>query len=326
MPPDPARPAPHQELELDRAYQLHRAMVRRALAQLGVEPSALEDATQDVFVVLVRRIADFDRSRSWTNWLWGIAKGVASGYRRSRTRRRRLEHALPEPDAAAGPEEALVRRRAAQTLEAFLATLDADRCAVFVLAEIEGCTGPEIAARLGVNLNTAYARLRAARERFDRAVGGVGPKVASWWLVPQRFAIGHVAATLAIAPVLAGALVEVDGRTLAAPAPAIARSMPASSPARSIAIAPVAAFEEEVVVVDDPDPPRRSTRRSRPARRDPEPETQPEPQASESSPDAPLIEFVAPPRAEPRTAARACPLVTVRASFVDRLERLERDL
>ena len=168
MTPDPAHCAPTDEL--DRAYQRHRAMVRRALAQLGVAPAALDDATQDVFVVLVRRIAEFDRSRSWTNWLWGIAKGVAAGYRRSDARRRRLASVLPAPEGDASPDDALARRRAAQTLEAFLATLDAERCAVFVLAEIEGMSAPEIGAALGLNVNTVYSRLRLARRKFERGL------------------------------------------------------------------------------------------------------------------------------------------------------------
>jgi RNA polymerase sigma-70 factor (ECF subfamily) len=320
MPPDPACPAPLDEL--DRAFERHRAMVRRALAQLGVEPSALEDATQDVFVVLVRRIADFDRSRSWTNWLWGIAKGVAAGYRRSHARRRRLAHALPEPEGGVSPDEALARRRAAQTLESFLATLDAERCAVFVLSEIEGCSGPEIAARLGVNLNTAYARLRAARARFDRALGRARPSVASWWLMPQRFVIGHIAASLVIAPVVARA--PADSADEPAPAESALRieEVPprAPSPARSIGVAPPPVAEEEIVLVDEPEPPRRVSRRSRPAR------AEPQPQPPVVAVDAPLIEFVAPSRVELRLPVRPSPLVTVRASFVDRLQRLERDL
>jgi len=41
---------------------------------------------------------------------------------------------------------------------------------VFFLSDIEGLTAPEIAAALGVKLNTVYGRLRLARKRFEKVV------------------------------------------------------------------------------------------------------------------------------------------------------------
>jgi RNA polymerase sigma-70 factor (ECF subfamily) len=52
---------------------------------------------------------------------------------------------------------------------ALLDRLDPDKREVFVLAQMEQMTVPEIAACLGVNVNTVYARLRAARKEFDAA-------------------------------------------------------------------------------------------------------------------------------------------------------------
>ena len=151
-------------------YREHAVMVRRALRQLGVPPGSLDDAVQDVFVVLHRRIDDWQRDRSLKNWLWGIARGVASGYRRSQRRRDRLQAALPSPDGPGLPERGVARHQAGAILDDFLGSLDADKCAVFVLSEIEGRRGPEIAEILDVNLNTVYARLRAARKRFEAAM------------------------------------------------------------------------------------------------------------------------------------------------------------
>jgi RNA polymerase sigma-70 factor (ECF subfamily) len=158
--------------DFGRMYAAYGPVVQRALRQLGVDPGQIDDAAQDVFVVLHRRLRDYDAGRSLTNWLWGIAKGVASTYRRSARRRQRLHEALPltpssEPRTL---DDHVAHRQATRVLQDFLASLDADKCAVFVLAEVEGCTGPEIAERLSVNLNTVYARLRAARRHFDDAV------------------------------------------------------------------------------------------------------------------------------------------------------------
>lgn len=154
----------------DALYRQHAPMVRRALRQLGVPPAGLEDATQDVFVVLHRRLHDYDRGRSLTNWLWGIARGVASSHRRSERRRARLHDALPRPAGHDPLDRGIARRQASSILDQFLGSLDADKCAVFVLSELEGRRGPEIARMLEVNVNTVYARLRAARKRFDVAM------------------------------------------------------------------------------------------------------------------------------------------------------------
>lgn len=203
-------------------YRQHAGLVRRALRQLGVPPASLDDAVQDVFVVLHRRIDDYERDRSLTNWLWGIARGVASGYRRGQRRRDRLHAVLPAPEGAALPEGGVARREAADILDQFLSSLDADKCAVFVLSELEGRRGPEIAEQLQVNLNTVYARLRAARQRFDDAMAdhrapARRPMFAAWlsWAWPAW--LGKPAAVVGAAAVAA---VVVTGASAPAPRPA----------------------------------------------------------------------------------------------------------
>ncbi|MCH9682864.1 MAG: sigma-70 family RNA polymerase sigma factor [Deltaproteobacteria bacterium] len=192
-------------------YRQHTGMVRRALRQLGVPGAHLDDAVQDVFVVLHRRIDDFQRERSLKNWLWGIARGVASGYRRSAFRRERLHAALPAPSGPDPLDWGVARQQANDVLDQFLGSLDADKCAVFVLSEIEGRRGPEIAALLDVNLNTVYARLRAARKRFDEAMANhhtsaSRPLFAAWlpwsWPVWSKpvMAVGAVAALVIVPP------------------------------------------------------------------------------------------------------------------------------
>lgn len=192
-------------------YQQHAGLVRRALRQLGVAPASLDDAVQDVFVVLHRRIGEYERDRSLKNWLWGIARGVASGYRRSERRRDRLHAALPAPEGPGLPERGVARREAADILDEFLGSLDADKCAVFVLSELEGRRGPEIAEQLQVNLNTVYARLRAARQRFDAAMvdhrqPDRRPLFAAWlgwawpaWLGKPAAAVGVAAIATVVA-------------------------------------------------------------------------------------------------------------------------------
>ena len=195
--------------ELDRIVRDYSAMVQGALRQLGVEPSQLEDASQEVFLVLARRFAEYDAERSLASWLWGIARGVASTQRRSNRRRTRLSSSFAAQPAAESttPDDIIARGQARDMLRAFLDSLDEDKCAVFVLSEIEGCSGPEIAARLDANLNTVYARLRAARRRFDDAVEQRrrGIAAASAWC-GLRWGMPKVA-TASLSTVLAAAVV-----------------------------------------------------------------------------------------------------------------------
>lgn len=155
--------------DLATAFAAHHAFVRDRLRGLGVAASDVDDATQDVFVVLVRRIADYDPHRPIRHWLAGMARRVARRYRdRGRTNVIPLDRGRAEADVDL--DRALLRSEARDVLDAFLSRLDRDRWAVFVLAEIEGLRGTEIAAELDVNLNTVYARLKSARTELERAL------------------------------------------------------------------------------------------------------------------------------------------------------------
>ena len=149
----------------------HVPVVRRALRRLGVPPESLDDAVQDVFTVVVRRDRDFARDRSLVNWLWGIARGVASTHRRSHRRRARLLEALATVPVESSPlDDALVRADATARIAAFVDGLPKHLREVFVLAFLHGYSGPEIAERVGTTLNTVYAQIRVARLRFEAEV------------------------------------------------------------------------------------------------------------------------------------------------------------
>jgi RNA polymerase sigma-70 factor (ECF subfamily) len=149
--------------------QYFRAMWR-TLRRLGVAKAQLDDAAQDVFVVVHRRLAEFD-GRSLRGWLYAIAVRVASDYRRSARHLNALPLAETIRDPAPDPERASELGESVELLHAVLAALDEPKRTVFVLGELEELSAPEMAEVLGVNLNTVYSRLRAARSEFETALG-----------------------------------------------------------------------------------------------------------------------------------------------------------
>jgi RNA polymerase sigma-70 factor (ECF subfamily) len=169
---------PDERTRLSAIYSEHFEFVWRSLRRLGAPEHALEDATQDVFLVAARRLDEFEGRSSIRTWLFGIAMRVVRTQRRTAWRHQRKVDAL----AAAVPEEPgdpIERRDAQRLLLALLGELDDDKRAVYVLAELEGMTVVEIAEGLGANVNTIYTRLRAARQQLHAAaakqLGGANP-------------------------------------------------------------------------------------------------------------------------------------------------------
>lgn len=156
--------------EFARLYHRHHGFVWRILRRMGVPPAALDDATQEVFVVVHRRRDSLRSDVAVRSWLFGIARRVASDVHRGQRRLRRKLEALPSPPDAPLLDDALARGEAAAFVSAFLDRLDEGHRVVFVLSDVEGLTAPEVSAALDLNVNTVYSRLRKARLEFERAV------------------------------------------------------------------------------------------------------------------------------------------------------------
>jgi len=157
----------------DEVYDAHFDFVWRNLRRLGVAPAGLWDAAQEVFVVVHRRLADYEARGALRSWLYSIVVRVARQVRRSARRKPSFgsEDSADLPDAVeARPDRRAEHNEALGHLMALLETLDENKREAFVLAELEGLTAPEIAAILQVNLNTIYSRIRAARQELEAAV------------------------------------------------------------------------------------------------------------------------------------------------------------
>jgi RNA polymerase sigma-70 factor (ECF subfamily) len=164
-----SRSASAERPTLAAVYGAHFRYVWRCLRSLGVRDAQLDDALQDVFVVVQRKLDDFDGGAELRTWLYAIALRIARKYRERAQRDPLpldLEPELPSPDvegAATQHERLALARRA-------LETLSDDQREVFVLARVEQMSAPEIVEVVGIPLNTVYSRLRAARLAFEAEV------------------------------------------------------------------------------------------------------------------------------------------------------------
>jgi RNA polymerase sigma-70 factor (ECF subfamily) len=158
-------------LTLAEVYEAQFDFVWRSARRLGVGTLHVDDVVQEVFLVVHRRLCEFEGRSSLRTWLFGITRRVVGDHRRSARRKPAEPLGSIEPaDLGPGADVRMSREQDARLLHSILDELDEEKREVFVLAELEQMSGPEIADALDVNLNTVYARLRAARAAFEQAV------------------------------------------------------------------------------------------------------------------------------------------------------------
>ncbi len=176
-PPAPARGAAPPVPTFAQVYAAHSTFVWRSLRRLGVPAADVEDAAQETFVVIHRRLAEFEHRSSVKTWVFGICLRVASDWRkRAHLKRETTFDEAPVQRTQSGdlPTAAIARRQARQKLDRALDALDEDKRAVFVLFELEQLPMQEVADTVGCPAQTAYARLYAAR------------KIIAQWVAQQQ--------------------------------------------------------------------------------------------------------------------------------------------
>lgn len=161
--------------EFEAIYREHFRFAWRSVRRLGIEGASVDDVVQEVFLVVHRRMGDFEGRSSTKTWLYGIIRRVIADHRRTLRRKPAWSEDAPGQldsirDTAKAPDASAEQAEQVRLLYRLLDTLDEEKREVFILAELEGMTMAEIAEALDVNPNTVSSRLRAARQRFEAAL------------------------------------------------------------------------------------------------------------------------------------------------------------
>lgn len=154
-------------LDVATVFKQHHGFVWRVLAHMGVFAAEQEDAMQEVFMVVHRRLGEYREQDKIRAWLYAICARVSRDYRRRFARRReQLSDTLPDSTQAASQTTDVANRQALVVAKRLLETLPEKQRAVFLLFEVEQMPMTEVAIAVSCPLPTAYARLRKARERL----------------------------------------------------------------------------------------------------------------------------------------------------------------
>ena len=151
--------------------------VFRVLRHLGVPDDQLQDAAQEVFLVILRRLHSFEGRSELTTWIYGICRNMALRSRHAARAARARELVTGEPPEGAAAEtqtSSVQRRQALARLYAALQELQEPTRMVFVLFEIQRLPMAEVAAVMGCTRSTAYSRLYAARAHVEDALARAG--------------------------------------------------------------------------------------------------------------------------------------------------------
>jgi RNA polymerase sigma-70 factor, ECF subfamily len=154
-------------LSFEELYEQYFRFAWRALRHLGVPPASLEDAAQELWMVVHRRLGSFEQRSGPRTWLFGIALNIARNQRRGERRSPQMQP-LPEHVVSARPDAEGLRagQEAWTKIQSFLQTLDEQRRAVFVSSLLEQMSAAETAEATGLDPATVYHLVRRLRRSF----------------------------------------------------------------------------------------------------------------------------------------------------------------
>ncbi len=156
-------------------YKQYFDFVWSSARHLGAARDAIDDVVQDVFIVIHAKLATLRHPEALRSWIYGIVRRTVSDYRRSSRARDAAGARLGAEiksirPSQPSPLDMAERNAELDLLESVLADLDEPKREVFVMVEVLEMSVPEVVQSLEIPLNTAYSRLRMARQSFEEAL------------------------------------------------------------------------------------------------------------------------------------------------------------
>jgi RNA polymerase sigma factor (sigma-70 family) len=157
VPTAPERPS------FEAVFKEHVDRVYWLLRRLGVAEAQCDDATQEVFLIVLRRLPEYQPQDRLVGWLAAIAARIAAKFR-ARAGRDGGEKTAADAQLE-GPDEAFeleAEIASAEEVRRVLDELAPDLCLVFMLHHFDGLPAEEIAHHLDVPVGTVKSRVRRA--------------------------------------------------------------------------------------------------------------------------------------------------------------------
>jgi len=155
-------------------YQEYFDFVWTSARRLGIQPSGMDDLIQEVFLVIHSKLHTVEKRSSLRSWIYSVVRRTASNHRRARRAHADASSGPPGDGEALSreptPLENTERNAGFQLLMSLLDRLEEPKREIFSLVDVEDLSVPEAAELLGIPLNTAYSRLRVARQNFELAL------------------------------------------------------------------------------------------------------------------------------------------------------------
>ncbi len=180
--------ARQQDDDISKVVEQEQPRLRSFIRSRVRDPRDAEDILQDVLYELTQALQSMVPIDSITGWLFRVARNrIIDGFRKKKPES--LDAAIAEgddsltlgdllPSAEAGPEAWFVRQALLEALEAAVDELPADQREVFIAHEIEGRSFKEMAAEMGVSVNTLLSRKRYAVLRLRKALQDIHDELA----------------------------------------------------------------------------------------------------------------------------------------------------
>jgi RNA polymerase sigma-70 factor (ECF subfamily) len=171
-------PSPSAAPSIQSVYRQYFNFVWSSAQRFGAEAEALDDVVQEVFIVIHAKLPHLERPEALRSWIYGVVRRTVSTHRRARRARTAAGlSAVAECDAESPEPTPFERTKVNAELELLaklLSELDEPKREIFELVELQELSVPEAADVLELPVNTAYSRLRAARQAFEAALARHG--------------------------------------------------------------------------------------------------------------------------------------------------------